>query len=46
VFLKRYDGVPFSNLDFHQPYCEIQNYGNADEVPSIIIPHSHLFNRK
>ena len=27
-----YPGVPFSNLDFHQPYCEIQNYGNADEV--------------
>merc|ERR1712002_908683 len=29
---ERYDGVPFSNLDFHQPYCEINNYGNADEV--------------
>merc|ERR1712088_1212005 len=28
----RYDGVPFSSQDFHQPYCEINNYGNADEV--------------
>merc|ERR1711973_203471 len=27
-----YPGVPFSSLDFHQPYCEINNYGNADEV--------------
>merc|ERR1719481_1216394 len=27
-----YPGVPFSSLDFHQPYCDIQNYGNADEV--------------
>ena len=29
---QRYDGVPFSSLDFHQPYCDIQNYGNAEEV--------------
>ena len=27
-----YPGVPFSSLDFHQPYCEIQNYQNVDEV--------------
>ena len=27
-----YPGVPFSNWDFHQPYCEIQNYQNVDEV--------------
>ena len=31
-FGKRYDGVPYSSQDFHQPYCEINNYGNADEV--------------
>jgi alpha-amylase len=29
---ERYDGVPFSSQDFHQPYCEINNYGNSDEV--------------
>merc|ERR1711936_171201 len=29
---QNYDGVPFSSLDFHQPYCDIQNYGNAEEV--------------
>ena len=29
---ERYDGVPYSNLDFHQPYCEINDYGNVDEV--------------
>merc|ERR1711983_364237 len=27
-----YSGVPFSSLDFHQPYCEIQNYGDPNEV--------------
>ena len=27
-----YPGVPFSSSDFHQPYCEIQNYGNPTEV--------------
>lgn len=27
-----YPGVPFSTWDFHQPYCEIQNYQNPDEV--------------
>ncbi len=21
-----YPGVPYSSLDFHQPYCEINNY--------------------
>jgi len=29
---QRYDGVPFSSLDFHQPYCDIQDYGNPEEV--------------
>jgi alpha-amylase len=27
-----YPGVPFSGWDFHQPYCEISNYNNPDEV--------------
>jgi len=27
-----YSGVPYSNLDFHQPYCEINDYGNVNEV--------------
>ena len=27
-----YPGVPFSGLDFHQPYCEISNYQNPTEV--------------
>ena len=27
-----YPGVPFGFGDFHQPYCEIQNYQNVDEV--------------
>ena len=27
-----YDGVPFSSQDFHQPYCEINDYGNINEV--------------
>lgn len=27
-----YPGVPYSSLDFHQPYCEIGNYQNVDEV--------------
>merc|ERR1719422_1126902 len=27
-----YDGVPFSSMDFHQPYCEINDYGNVNEV--------------
>merc|ERR1712241_478585 len=27
-----YPGVPFGYGDFHQPYCEIQNYQNVDEV--------------
>merc|ERR1712215_634564 len=27
-----YPGVPFSSLDFHQPYCEINNYGDVNEV--------------
>lgn len=24
--LQDYSGVPYSNLDFHQPYCTITNY--------------------
>ena len=31
-FEQSYPAVPFSNLDFHQPYCMIQNYQNVDEV--------------
>ena len=27
-----YPGVPFSNLDFNQPICQIQNYGDPTEV--------------
>lgn len=27
-----YPGVPFSNLDFHQPYCEISNYNDPNDV--------------
>jgi alpha-amylase len=27
-----YPGVPFGSGDFHQPYCEINNYQNPDEV--------------
>ena len=27
-----YPGVPFGYNDFHQPYCEINNYQNPDEV--------------
>ncbi|XP_059087363.1 alpha-amylase A-like [Tigriopus californicus] len=27
-----YPGVPFSSFDFHQPYCEIFDYNNPDEV--------------
>merc|ERR1719431_501321 len=29
---ENYPGVPFSNLDFHQPYCEISNYNDANDV--------------
>merc|ERR1712110_1328278 len=29
-----YPGVPFGGGDFHQPYCEINNYQNVDEVRS------------
>ena len=29
---QEYPGVPFGSGDFHQPYCEISNYNNADEV--------------
>jgi len=29
---ERYDAVPYSSLDFHQPYCDINNYNNAEEV--------------
>merc|ERR1712123_91200 len=27
-----YPGVPFSNTDFHQPICYIENYGDPTEV--------------
>merc|ERR1711973_408729 len=27
-----YPGVPFSSLDFHQPYCEISNYNDPNDV--------------
>merc|ERR1739838_1131693 len=27
-----FDGGPFSSQDFHQPYCEINDYGNINEV--------------
>jgi alpha-amylase len=27
-----YPGVPYSNLDFHQPYCEISNYNDPNDV--------------
>merc|ERR1712121_200878 len=27
-----YPGVPYGSGDFHQPYCEIGNYNNANEV--------------
>jgi len=29
---QRYDGVPFSSQDFHQPYCDINNYNDAYNV--------------
>ena len=29
---QQYDGVPYSNLDFHQPYCEISNYQDVNNV--------------
>ena len=27
-----YPGVPYSHLDFHQPFCIIHDYGNPVEV--------------
>jgi len=29
---QRYDAVPYSSLDFHQPYCEISNYNDPYDV--------------
>jgi len=29
---ENYPGVPFGNQDFHQPYCEISNYNDANDV--------------
>ncbi len=29
---ENYPGVPFSSLDFHQPYCEISNYNDPNDV--------------
>ncbi len=37
-----YPGVPFSNLDFHQPYCEISNYNDPNDV-SVWIDNSYSF---
>jgi hypothetical protein len=34
---ENYPGVPFSNLDFHQPYCEISNYNDPNDVSIIMI---------
>ena len=31
---ENYPGVPFSSLDFHQPYCEISNYNDPNNVRS------------
>jgi alpha-amylase len=40
---ENYPGVPFSNLDFHQPYCEISNYNDPNDVSIIMISvHSTL----
>ena len=30
--LQSYPSVPFGSNDFHQPYCEIYDYNNPDEV--------------
>ena len=29
---QHYYTVPYSYLDFHQPYCNINNYNDADNV--------------
>ena len=29
-----YPGVPFGGGDFHQPYCEISNYNDPNDVSS------------
>jgi len=29
---ERYDAVPYSSQDFHQPYCEISNYNDPNDV--------------
>lgn len=29
-----YPGVPFGFGDFHQPYCEISNYNDPNDVSS------------
>ena len=34
-----YPGVPFSNLDFHQPYCEISNYNDPNDVRALKFWH-------
>ena len=30
--MKNYPGVPYSDLDFHQPYCNIRDYNDAAQV--------------
>ena len=37
---ENYPGVPFSNLDFHQPYCEISNYNDPNDVSIVLFKHA------
>ncbi len=30
--MQSYPAVPYSSLDFHHPYCEINDYNNVNEV--------------
>ena len=32
-----YPAVPFGGNDFHQPYCEINNYNDANEVMMVMV---------
>jgi hypothetical protein len=36
-----YPGIPYSTLDFHQPYCDISNYNDPINV-STLNSHSKL----
>ena len=40
--MSRYDGVPFSSEDFHQPACEIQNYNNPEQVGKLYLCLIHF----